>query len=1512
MTDKASARSKSNKLTRSRAPAATGRLDAPPESAKVKFPIVGVGASAGGLEAYTQLLQRLSTNTGMAFVLVQHLDPDHASALTQILSKATSLPIQEATDDLAVEPNHVYVIPPNTSMSIARGVLKLQMRELTRGRHTPIDSFFESLAEDQREQAIGVVLSGTANDGTLGLEAVRAEGGITFAQDESAKYDSMPRSAIAAGCVDFVLKPADIAKELGRIAKHPLVAGRPAEPSASPEDDRASATAHEDDETPLPSGGHGKPLTKARQAHVEGEATHAKSGDNGYKKILLLLRNHCGVDFSLYKSTTIQRRIGRRMVLNKQDTLEEYAHFLRGNGKELDALYSDVLISVTSFFRNPEAFEILKRKVFPRLLQQRGEKPLRVWVLGCSTGQEAYSIAMAFVETAESATRTRKLQIFATDLNNALLDKARHGLYAKSLVQDISPERLRRFFVEEEGGYRVSKQLREMVVFARQNLIADPPFSRLDLVSCRNLLIYLEPSLQKKLLPTFHYALKPEGFLFLGASESVGGFTDLFAPADKRHKIYTRKAAATQPLQLPVRGVRGEYASPAQANAVNGPFAASQGQGAPEGFAGEFNSQREADRIAANKYAPPGVLVNADLQVLQFRGPTTDYFELPTGKASFDILKLARDGLMLPLRTAINKAKKENKTVRTENVAMKLNGATRRVNLEVIPLKNLRERCFLVLFDDAQKAARAGRGEQSHHEPTVAVGKSKAASRSGETRRVAELERENVELRDYLQSIQEQHDAVNEELQASSEELQSANEELQSINEELETSKEELESANEELTTVNDEMSNRNIELNRLNSDLVNLQTSIHQAIVLVGRDLTIRRFSPQAERQFNLLAVDIGRPISGLRHGLDLTDLEDLITKVIDTIREVEREVRDKQGRWYSLRLRPYITLDNKVDGAVIILVDIDALKRSGQDAAEAREQAEAVIHTVPDPLLILDGGLRVSAANDAFYRAFKTVKAETEGRSLFELDDGAWKLPHLRQLLENIIPRNSFFNDLEVKPNFKQGGVRTFLLNARTLETSDTRPKQILIGMRDITEVLAFQVEMRHSELRFRRLFEEARDGVLLLDPATEKIVDANPFMTELLGYTREQLRGKELFEIGLPKDRIASKDAIRQLKKQGHIRYEDLPLETSTGVRRRVEFVSNLYIENGREIIQCNIRDISDRKKTEEELARRARLLDLSHDAIIVRDAGDHRITYWNRGAEELYGWSREEAVGQVQHALLHSEFPKPFDQIIAELHRDNRWTGELVQTKRDGNAITVQSRWVLDHDESGNPTSVLSTNTDITERKRSDQHRALLMAECDHRVKNTLTTVQSIARHTSVHATSIDDFRDAFDARLMALAQTHNLLTLGQWRSASLRNIVVAEMSPYNDDKSQRAVIAGEDVKLNSSQALIIGLAVHELATNAAKYGALSVPEGRVDISWDISADADGPVVQFRWIETGGPAVEQPRRRGFGTRLIERALKHDLEAEQVDLDFHPDGVRFSLQFHPGPEGPDMIDR
>ena len=1159
------------------------KIRPPTGGATVPVPVVGIGASAGGLEAFTQLLKHLPLDTGMGFVLVQHLDPDHESALTQILSRATALPVREITDNQPVEANHVYVIPRDTNLRIVQGLLKLEPRERTRAPHRPIDSYFESLAQDQHERAIGVVLSGTASDGTLGLEAIKAEGGITFAQDHSAKYDSMPQSAVAAGCVDQVLSPTDIAKELARIATHPYIAGQPFAYSPSSrrrEKDRADAIGRQDDGTPLSSDGRETSPEGGRQA-LDGK----HGGANGYKKIILLLRNHCGVDFSVYKPSTIQRRIARRIVLTRQETQEGYAGFLRGNAQELDSLFSDVLIGVTSFFRNPETFEALQRDVLPKLLAERSDDPVRCWVLGCSTGQEAYSLAISLTEAARKAPRARKLQIFATDLNEKLLEKARQGLYAKTLAQDISPERLRQFFVEEEGGYRINKALREMVVFARQNLIADPPFSRMDLISCRNLLIYLEPSVQQKALPMFHYALKPHGFLILGASESASGFTDLFQPVDRKHKIFSKRSAPTPAFQMPARKEQTERTPPSPLPRLPirplGPL----GVEPPENVRGELNAQREADRIAVTQFAPPGVLINDDCHVLQFRGPTGAYLEPPAGRASFDLLKMAREGLMLPLRTAINKAKQGNKTVRMEHVRVTRDGVTRKIHVEVIPLKNLRERCFLVSFEDAAAPGRMAGGAPARRQPAAPPLRAQQGSD-----RLAELESDLAEARDYLQTMQEQHEAANEELQASGEEVQSGNEELQSINEELETSKEELESANEELTTVNDEMSNRNVELNRLNSDLVNLQNSTKLAILLLGRDLTIRRFNPQAEKQFDLSASDQGRSIGKIRHDLvsagpaeSPLDLHALSADVIGEMREQEREVHDTGGRWYSLRVCPYMTLDHKVDGAVLVLVGIDAIKRSEQAARDARELAENTIDTVRAPLLVLDAQLHVESANRAFYHHFHVSPGETIGTLFYDLGNGQWNIPRLRELLGQILPQRSSVEEFLIEHDFAALGRRAILLNARRIDDHQQQTKRILLAFEDITERRQTEILMA----RLAAIVEDSDDAIIGKD-LDGIITSWNQGAQRLFGYTEQEAVGRPA-SILTPLDREDEGPGILERIDRGQSTHCDTARLRKDGSLVDISLtVSPIKDSQGRVIGASKIaRDMTERTQAEEAL-------------------------------------------------------------------------------------------------------------------------------------------------------------------------------------------------------------------------------------------------------------------------------------------------------------------------------------
>ncbi|MEO8047389.1 MAG: chemotaxis protein CheB [Nitrospirota bacterium] len=1271
--------------------------------------MVGVGASAGGLEAFQELLRHLPADTGMSFVLVQHLDPKHESALTHLLARATTMPVCEVTQDLRVEPNNIYIIPPNVQMAIVDGVLKLTPRGTVRGAARSIDCFFESLAQDQREHAIGVVLSGTATDGTLGLEAIKAEGGVTFAQDESAKYDSMPRSAIAAGVVDFVLAPEQIAAELARIATHPFVVNAPCE--AAPE--RHEEAEREADHRKT----KGAARIGSRRAKAEAAAKEDRpdAGEDDFKNILLLLGTHCGVDFSRYKSNTIQRRITRRLLLTKHETLVSYAAFLKGNGKELDALYSDLLIGVTSFFRNPEAFDTLKRKVFPKILAQRGrDEPVRVWVLGCSTGQEAYSLAMTFAEATADGAHRAKLQIFATDLNEALLDKARHGLYAPSLAQDVSPERLRRFFVEEEGGYRVSKLLREQVVFARQNVMSDPPFSRMDLIACRNVLIYLEPELQQKIFPAFHYALKPGGFLFLGASESIGTFTDLFAPVDKKQKIFSRKAAPAKIFRLPLPSAprSAGFARPAHPVAGGRP-------GWPEGLRGEFDAQREADRISVSQFAPPGVLIDAGGQVLQFRGATGAYLEPPTGKVSFDVLRMAREGLMPPLRAALKKATRDCKPVRREGVRL----GTRAIALHVIPLRNVKEPCYLVLFEES---AVSDGSHPSHQSPgTDAPQATHGASRT----RTAELERELAETRECLQSIQEQNETATEELQASSEEVQSANEELQSMNEELETSKEELESTNEELTTINDEMLSRNSELNRLNADQNNVQISMQTAILLLARDLTIRRFTPPAERMFNLLATDVGRGIGGIRHNLEMPNLERLLAEVLDTVSLREREVQDKDGRWYALRARPYLTLDNKIDGVVLVLSDIDELKRSEQEIKLARDYAEATLRTAPIPLLVLRADLRVNTANDAFYNNFQVTPAMTEDRLIYEIGNGQWNIPALIEVLQDILPNAKVLTQFEITHEFDTIGRRVMLLNARRMENETGQPLLIVLAIEDVTERRQSESKMRVSQENYRLLVEGATGFAIIRLDFGGRVTMWNIGAARILGYDEAEILGEHFSRFFTPEDLAAGKPerelAQARAKEKGD---DDNWLVRKDGTRFWASGATTALRDEAGELIGYAkiVRDMTERRQADEALRKSDgqfhTLADNMPQLAWIADAGtDGQIHWFNRGWYDYTGTTPEEMKGSGWKSVHHPEYVERVVQKF-EHHVTHclDWEDTFPLRGKDGQYCWFLSRMKVIRDESGAAVRMFGTNTDITERLQAQEQLLQLTGTLEARV------------------------------------------------------------------------------------------------------------------------------------------------------------------------------------------------
>ncbi len=833
--------------------------------ARDSLPIVGIGASAGGLEALERFLVRVPRNSGLAFVIVQHLNPTRKGLMPELLQRATSMKVIQVKDRTRVQRNCVYVIPPNKDMSILHGVLHLLEPASARGLRLPIDFFLRSLAQDQQEHSIGVILSGMGSDGTLGMRAIKEKAGVVLVQDAAtAKFDGMPRSVIDSGLADIVAPVEELpGRILAFLQRTPLVYP----PEAVLEDKAQSAL----------------------------------------EKAILILRTHTGHDFSHYKKTTFYRRIERRMGIHSIDKIDSYVRYLQENTQELDLLFKELLIGVTNFFRDPAVWETLRAEVIPALLASRSSgQALRAWVPGCSTGEEAYSLAMVFNEAKEKLKPQMNftLNVFATDLDKDAIEKARQGVYPENIVADVSPERLKRFFAKVDHGYRAVRELREMVVFAPQSVILDPPFTKLDLLSCRNLLIYLNPEIQKKLIPLFHYSLSPGGILLLGSAETVGGFTNLFASLGGKTRLYRRTESATrvEPIEFP----------PSFAPA----WSAENGTRPPA--KPPLSLQSLADQLVLAHYAPSAVLVNEKGDILYVSGRTGKYLEPAAGKANWNIFVMAREGLRHELTNAFQKVLRQKGTVALKGLKIGPSGGEQFVNVTVQRIEEpepLRSSVMIVFADAAAPL-----------EPRAPERARKGPHRSA---RLAELERKHQQASMELLTAREEMQTSQEELRSINEEMQSSNEELQSTNEELTTSKEEMQSLNEELQTVNAELQAKVDELSRSNNDMKNLLNSTDIATLFLDNDLKVRRFTTQATKIIKLIPGDIGRPITDLGSDLLYPELTADAREVLQKLGFAEKPINARDGRWFTVRIMPYRTLDDRIDGVVITFADITVAKK-------------------------------------------------------------------------------------------------------------------------------------------------------------------------------------------------------------------------------------------------------------------------------------------------------------------------------------------------------------------------------------------------------------------------------------------------------------------------------------------------------------------------------------------------------------------------------------------------------
>ena len=1265
--------------------------------------IVGIGASAGGLDAFKSFFGNAPADTGMAFVLVQHLSPDHKSMLSELLARTTEMSVVEAVDDVEVEPNRVYTIPPDATLTIQKGRLKVERPAPPRNNRRPIDTFLQSLAEDQGANAIGIILSGTGSDGTLGLAMIKEQGGLTLAQAEFDHHamSGMPQSAAATGQVDEVMAVEDMPARIIAYRDHRNGAGR-----------------------------------KDGERFGHDEASQLAT-------IIGALRARSGHDFSEYKEKTLLRRLQRRMHVRHVETSAAYIECYRKDPDELDMLFRELLISVTQFFRDPAAFEALATLIIGPLLAGKGaDDEVRIWVPGCATGEEAYTIAILVREAMDSCRGKPKVQIFATDIDDRAIAAARLGRY-KGPVSGVSAERLDRWFNEDGSDYCVVPEIREMCIFSPHSFIKHPPFSRLDLVSCRNLLIYIDTRMQDRVMQTFHYALKPAGALFLGSSESVTRVGRLFSTSDKKYRIFERRDVDRASLP-DVTGI---------------------GRRLDPGFHPPVSRLRKDDWIeksalhATEKYNPPHVVIDKADQVVRFSGAAIgQYLELPSGAPTYALFDILRKSLRPAVRTLLKQTRDKSCETRHDNIPIRIDGRLRLVSVigEVLASPGGEAGCIALVFQDA--------GGSKADDVTKADGDNVDA--------VKALEQELLTTRIQLQATIDELEVANEELKSSNEEHQSVNEELQSSNEELETAKEEMQSVNEEVQTINAEMSSKNELLVSLNSDLKNVFESTEIATMFLDMGLRVKSFTPGITDIFHLRDADIGRPITEVVSLVEYPELEKDVRTVLRKLGVVERELTLKSaGATYVLRVRPYRTVHNVIDGVVLTFIDV-----TGRHAVDAA---------------------------------------------------------------------------------------------------------------------------LRRSELLYRTLFDGIDEGFCIIekvvtaacDPSDFIYIVANPAFTVHTGVA--DVIGKTM-RTAFPAEAQAWYETFDEVLRTGEARRFERPLETG----QLLELLAfRLGDDNSRQLAVI-FSDISARRKAESSL----RLAEQQFHALAetipqlawILD-GDGGFIWVNRRWVDYTGTTLTDVQGDRWRSLHDpDELARVEARRRQSIDTGNNWEDSFPLRGRDGNYRWFLTRAEPVRDDIGNILRWFGTNTDIDELRRSEQQRTLVLQELDHRVKNLFAVVIGIVSLSARGATTPADLATTVRGRIAALAISHKLIRPNQLAggeligTTTLRDLVEKTLAPYFD--AERIEIEGPETRITGDAITNLALVLHELATNAAKYGALSVPAGHLSVSWGITDTR----LTLKWRESGGPAVKgAPAREGFGSLLARRSIAGSLDGK-LNFDWRPEGL------------------